>query len=148
MDPIREQGYKFLFHTDGRYGKALPMILDELDADGIHPVERNGCNNIFEIRDQYPNKLLFGNVCCEVTLPLGNIDDVEDETLELIQRIGPQGGICIGSSSEVHDLVPAENVVKMYETVHKYGTYPIDIERIHKRRAEIKGKLHTRKNLN
>jgi len=148
MDPIRKKGYKFLFHTDGRYGKALPIILDELDADGLHPIERNGCNDIFEIRDQYPHKLLFGNVCCEVTLPLGNIYDVEDETLELIERVGPQGGICIGSSSEVHDLVPAENVVKMYETVHKYGIYPIDIERIRKRRKEIKEKLHSRMKLN
>ncbi len=148
MDPIRRRGYKFLFHTDGRYGKALPLLLNELDADGLHPIERNGCNDIFEIRDQYPHKLLFGNVCCEVTLPLGNVYDVEDETLELIERIGPQGGICIGSSSEVHDLVPAENVVKMYETVHKYGMYPIDIEIIRKRRAEINGKLQTRKILN
>jgi hypothetical protein len=87
-------------------------------------------------------------VCCEVTLPLGNIYDVEDETLELIERVGPQGGICIGSSSEVHDLVPAENVMKMYETVHKYGIYPIDIERIRKRRKEIKDKLHLRMKLN
>ncbi len=145
MDPVKEKGYKFLFHSDGRYGDALPIILEELNADGLHPIERNGCNDIFEIRKMYPEKLLFGNVCCEVTLPHGNIFDVEDETLELIEKIGPQGGICIGSSSEVHDLVPVENVVKMYETVHVYGKYPIDADRIRKRRHYIKDKLKTRK---
>jgi hypothetical protein len=88
--------------------------------------------------------LLFGNVCCAVTLPRGNIYDVEDETLELIEKIGPQGGILIGSSSEVHDLVPAENALTMYKTVHEYGTYPIDIEKIRKRREKIKDKLNTR----
>ena len=138
MDPVREKGYHFLFHTDGRYGSALPVILEELDADGLHPIERNGCNDIFLIRDSYPDKLLFGNVCCAVTLPFGNTYDVEDETLELIEKLGPHGGIFIGSSSEVHDLVPPENAAKMYETVHEYGTYPIDIERIRKRRHEIK----------
>jgi len=145
MDPIKEKDYKFLFHSDGRYGELLGIIFDELGADGLNPIERNGCNDIFEIRKRYPDKLLFGNVCCEVTLPHGTVYDVEDETLELIERIGPQGGILIGSSSEVHDLVPPENAVTMYETVHEYGHYPIDVERIRRRRAEIKHKLTTRK---
>ncbi|MGQ9616559.1 MAG: uroporphyrinogen decarboxylase family protein [Spirochaetota bacterium] len=145
MDPIKEKGYKFLFHTDGKYGEALPIIFEELGADGIHPVERNGLNDIFEIGNRYPDKLLFGNVCCEVTLPHGTIEDVEDETLELIERLGLRGGIFIGSSSEVHDKVPVENAVKMYETVKRYGKYPIDIERIKKRRNEIRGGLQTRK---
>jgi len=144
MDPIKEKGYKFLFHTDGRYGKLLPIIFDEFGADGLNPIERNGCNDIFEIRKQYPGKLLFGNVCCEITLPDGNIYDVEDETLELIEKIGPQGDILMGSSSEVHDLVPIENAITMYKTIHEYGTYPIDVERIQKRRRDIKDKLVTR----
>jgi len=145
MDPVHEKGFIFLFHSDGRYRQALQIVLEELNADGLHPIERNGLNDIFEIRKLYPNKLLFGNVCCEVTLPLGNVYDVEDETLELIEKIGPQGGIFIGSSSEVHDKVPVENAAKMYETVHEYGIYPIDLDRIRKRRGEIQGKLKTRK---
>lgn len=145
MDPVRDKGYSFLFHTDGRYGAGLSLILDELDADGLHPVERNGCNDIFEIRRRYPGKLLFGNVCCAVTLPHGNIYDVEDETLELIEKLGPHGGIFIGSSSEVHDLVPPENAAIMYETVHEYGTYPIDVERIQTRRHQIAHNLKLRK---
>ncbi len=144
MDPIQEKGYKFLFHTDGHYGKALPVILDELNADGLHPFERNGCNDIFEIRERYPDKLFFGNICCEETLPYGNIYDVEDETLELIEGLGPHGGIFIGSSSEVHDLVPLENAETMYRIVHEYGTYPIDVDRIQNRRQEIRAKRKTR----
>jgi len=144
-EPIIEKGYKFLFHTDGRYGPLLPIIFEEFGADGLNPIERNGCNDIFEIKNQYPHKLLFGNVCCAVTLPQGNIYDVEDETLELIEKIGPDGGIFIGSSSEVHDLVPVENVVTMYSAVNEYGSYPIDIEKIKNRRNQIKDKLDLRK---
>jgi len=144
-EPVKAKGCKFLFHTDGRYGELLPIIFNEFAADGLNPIERNGCNDIFEIRRQYPDKLLFGNVCCAVTLPQGNTFDVEDETLELIEKIGPQGGVFIGSSSEVHDLVPVENALTMYRTVHQYGTYPIDVDRIRKRRREIKNKLHIRK---
>ncbi|MCK5672122.1 MAG: hypothetical protein KAH95_02035 [Spirochaetales bacterium] len=143
--PIQEKGGKFLFHTDGKYGDFLYNIFDELKADGLNPIERLGCNDVFEIHDQYPDKLLFGNVCCEETLPYGNIYDVEDETLELIEKIGPDGGIFIGSSSEVHELVPIENTETMYRTVHEYGSFPIDIDRIKRRRREIISKLTTRK---
>jgi hypothetical protein len=146
-EPIKAKGYKFLYHTDGRYGDFLGLIFDELEADGLNPIERNGCNDIFEIRARYPNKLLFGNVCCIHTLPHGTLGDVEDETLELIEKIGPQGGIFIGSSSEVHDAVPVENAAKMYGTVHKFGAYPIDVERIRARRSELRqqGALKLRK---
>jgi uroporphyrinogen-III decarboxylase len=149
IEPIRENGYKFLFHTDGRYGNFLPLIFEDLGADGLNPIERNGCNDIFEIRKGYPDKLLFGNVCCIHTLPHGSLGDVEDETLELIEKIGPQGGIFIGSSSEVHDAVPVENAAHMYRTVHEYGIYPLDIDRIRARRTDLrnKGKLNLRANL-
>ena len=88
-EPVKAKGMKFLYHTDGRYGSFLPLFINELEADGINPIERNGCNDIFAIREQYPNTLLFGNVCCMHTLPHGTLADVEDETLELIERIGP-----------------------------------------------------------
>jgi uroporphyrinogen-III decarboxylase len=138
VDPIKAAGMKFLFHTDGRYGSFLPLILNELGADGLNPIERNRCNDIFAIRAAYPDKLLFGNVCCAQTLPNGSKGDVEDETLELIEKIGPQGGIFIGSSSEVHDLVPVENTRAMYGAVHKYGHYPIDVAGIRARRTELR----------
>jgi uroporphyrinogen-III decarboxylase len=137
-EPIKEKGMKFLYHTDGRYGQFLPLIFDELEADGLNPIERNNCNDIFAIREAYPHKLLFGNVCCIHTLPHGTLGDVEDETLELIEKIGPQGGILIGSSSEVHDAVPVANAAKMYQTVHEYGVYPIDVEGIRTRRAALR----------
>lgn len=148
-EPVKAKGFKFLYHTDGRYGNFLPLLFDELGADGINPIERNGCNDIFEIRAAYPDKLLFGNVCCIHTLPHGTLGDVEDETLELIEVIGPQGGIFIGSSSEVHDAVPVVNAEKMYKTVHKYGVYPIDVDRIRARRRELRqqGELKLRKEL-
>jgi hypothetical protein len=144
-EPMQRKGGCFLFHTDGRYGDFLSLVFDELGADGINPIERNGCNDIFEIRERYPEKLLFGNVCCEVTLPHGNVFDVEDETLELIERVGVGGGIFIGSSSEVHDKVPRLNIQTMYEAVHEYGSFPVDVERIRRRRSEISGKLSTRR---
>lgn len=144
-EPLKKKGIKFLFHTDGRYGSLLPIIMDELDTDGLNPIERMGCNDIFEINTQYPDKFLVGNVCCSSTLPYGTLYDIEDETLKLIERIGPQGKIFIGSSSEINDLVPPENAAKLYKTVLEYGSYPIDIERIRKRRAEIRNKLKLRK---
>ena len=69
---------------------------------------------------------------------------MEDDTLELLERIGPDGGLFVGSSSEIHDLIPPENTEKMYRTAHEYGTYPIDVERIQARRRELRPQLKTR----
>ena len=38
-------------------------------------------------------------------------------------------GILMGFSSEVHDIVLVENALRMYETVRKYGSYPINVGR-------------------
>ena len=38
VDPVQQAGMKFLFHTDGRYGSFLPLIFDELGADGLNPI--------------------------------------------------------------------------------------------------------------
>ncbi len=145
--PIRERGGAFIFHTDGRYGPLLDLILggDKFAASALNPIERTGCNDIFEIHNAWPDTFLFGNVCCEETLPYGNRYDVEDETLELVERIGPSGRIFIGSSSEVHEAIPLLNIEVMYGTVHEYGAFPIDIDRIRRRRREIEDKLEVRK---
>ena len=79
-----------------------------------------------------------------MTLPQGNEFDVEDETLEIIELMGPDRKNFIGSSSEVHNLVPLLNAETMYRTVHEYGTYPIDVERIRRRRQEIAGRRRMR----
>jgi hypothetical protein len=125
--PIKDKGFKFLYHTDDKAARILPLVVNDFGADGFNPIERNGCNDIFEIRRNYPRTLLFGNVCCETTLPYGTPEQVEQETLELIERIGPQVGILIGSSSEVHDLVAVEHALRMYETVQRYGRCPIQV---------------------
>lgn len=144
---IQNRGGKFIFHTDGRYGELLDLLLgkDRLYAEALNPIERSNCNDIFEIHSNWPDTFLFGNVCCEDTLPFGNRYDVEDETLELIEKIGPSGRIFIGSSSEVHESIPLLNIEVMYNTVHEFGTYPIDIERIKKKRVELSPKLRVRK---
>lgn len=148
-EPIRAKGGAFLFHTDGRYGPLLDIIFNEkkFNAEGLNPIERCGCNDIFEIHKAWPDKYLFGNVCCEETLPFGNAFDVEDETLELIERIGPSRKLFIGSSSEVHNKIPLLNIETMYNTVHEYGSYPLDIERIQRRRYEIADKREFRKDI-
>ncbi|MDC7233546.1 MAG: uroporphyrinogen decarboxylase family protein [Spirochaetales bacterium] len=147
--PIREKGGTFIFHTDGRYGPLLDLILgkDKFNAQALNPIERCGCNDIFEIHQAWPETYLFGNVCCEETLPYGNRADVEDETLELIEKAGADRKIFIGSSSEVHELIPLINIETMYNTVHEYGSYPLDLDRIRGRRREIASKRKVRKDL-
>ena len=147
MDPIHEKGLKFLFHTDGQYGAALPIVFETLGADGLHPVERNGCNDIFDIHARYPSKLLFGNVCCEVTLPQGNTFDVEDETVGAPGE-ARTGNVVFSSGlpAKSTELIPVENTETLYgdsprvrNLPHRRGAHP-DAEKGHSRQGEDPGR--------
>jgi hypothetical protein len=129
--PIKEKGMKFLYHTDGRYGKFLPLIFDELAADGVNPIERNNCNDIFENPPEYPHKL-FGNVCCIHTRRTA------PSVMWKMKRWSGSKARSSGwhfyrFSSEVHDAVPVECGADV-SNGQEYGHYPIDVDCIRSRR--------------
>lgn len=41
IKPIKDKDFKFLFHSDGKLADLLPIVINELKADGINPIERN-----------------------------------------------------------------------------------------------------------
>ncbi|AOQ23635.1 hypothetical protein MTAT_12170 [Moorella thermoacetica] len=126
--PAKAAGLKCCFHSDGNLNLLMDLLVNELKIDGLNPIEVNAGMDIRKIRRQYPHLLLFGNVCCATTLPHGTVEDVQQEVKGLLRDIAPTGGLFLGSSSEVHDLVPIENAVTMYKTAKQFGKYPIDVE--------------------
>ena len=139
-DPVHAAGMKFLYHSDGRYGKFLPLIFDELGADGSIPSNATAATTSSRSGMPTPTNCCLATFAALKHCRTARRGTFEDETLELIEKIGPQGGIFIGSSSEVHDLVPLVNTTTMYRVVHEYGHYPIDVDRIRARRQALRNK--------
>jgi uroporphyrinogen decarboxylase len=58
-------------------------------------------------------------------LTFGSPDEVEKEVRKRIAELAPGGGFVFNEIHNIQPQVPPENVVRMFETVLKYGGYPI-----------------------
>jgi uroporphyrinogen-III decarboxylase len=123
--PLKAKGIKFVFHSDGN----LYSIIDDLiniGIDGLTPIEPAAGMEMAYMKKKYGDKIfLVGNIDCSITLPFGSKEDVIKETKKCIDDAAEGGGLLIGSSSEIHDGIPIENALAMFETVKKYGKYPL-----------------------
>ena len=121
---FRKRGIKFIFHSDG---DLWPVLDDLLDArvSGIHPLEPFCGMNLLEVKEKIGDRVvLFGNIDCSGSLPLGTVEDVTEEVIQAIRDAGPGSGYVLGSSSEIEEIVPVENVQAMFNTVKRHGKFP------------------------
>jgi uroporphyrinogen decarboxylase len=85
--------------------------------------------DIGEVKQKYGNRLcLMGNVNCATTLIHGTVEEVSQETREVIRKAGMGGGLIIASSNTIHSAVKPENYLEMVRTTREYGKYPLDIK--------------------
>lgn len=117
----------WILHTDGN----VDLLLEDLFAlhfNALHPIDPN-CYDIREFSRQHGRrKVIIGNVDLN-NLGMGTPESVEEETMGLIRDLAPGGGWCISASNSVPDYVKPENLLRMAETIRKYGSYPIQIDK-------------------
>lgn len=116
----------WILHTDGNVDPFLEDLF-ALNFNALHPIDPN-CYDIREFSRRHGHrKVIIGNVNLN-NLGMGTPDSVEEETKGLIRDLGPGGGWCISASNSVPDYVKPENLIRMAETIRKYGRYPIQID--------------------
>ena len=127
VQTFRKMGASVLMHNDGN----LNQIIEELVNTGIdayHPVEKKAMMDLGRMKKAYGKRLcLIGNVNSSTTLPYGNEEDIEKEVKDCLRIAAPKGGYICASDHSLHDDIPLKNILKMIETVKKYGRYPIRI---------------------
>jgi len=125
---FHEQGLPVIKHSDGNIKPLLDMILDS-GIDCLDPIDPMAGMDIGEIKEKYGSRIAVkGNVDCAHTLTFGSVEDVVKETLEVIRRAGPGGGIIVSSSNSIHSTVKPGNYLAMLNTIRAYGEYPITLE--------------------
>ena len=120
---FRKHDIKYVFHSDG---DLWPLLDDfrEAKVNGLHPLEPFCGMDILKVKEKVGDEIvLFGNIDCSSTLPLGSVEDVTREVIERIQDAAPGSGYVLGSSSELEEIVPIENVEAMFKTVRRYGKF-------------------------
>ncbi len=126
-DLLHSHGMKVIFHSDGN----IMSILSELEmagVDGLNPIETSAGMDIKAIRETFGRRfILCGGIDASELLPLGSVDDVIRATNELIRQAGSDFGLCLGSSTEISNGIPLENIRAMIETCREYGRYPLSL---------------------
>jgi len=70
---------------------------------------------------------LAGGIDVSELMPYGTREEVKRGVIQAIKDAGYGSGYFLGSTTELDNGVPAENIVTMIETAHKYGRYPLSV---------------------
>jgi len=114
----QEHGVKCLFHSDGN----LMSIMDDLvaaDIDGINPIETMAGMSIGEVRRRWPKIFITGGVDVSQLMVYGTPDEVRERCKKAIDE-SCGVGYFLGSTTELHPAVKAENILAMLEVGHSY----------------------------
>ena len=117
ISACHKKGWKVMFHSDGN----LMEVLDDLVETGIdllNPIERLAGMEPKVIHKRYPDLILAGGIDVSQLLPYGKPQDIKREVIKTIEDT--EGKIMIGSSTEIHNDVPLENVIALIETARSY----------------------------
>lgn len=118
-----EYGCRCYFHSDGNLTSVIPDLID-CGIVGLHPIETHAGMDLLALKEKFGKKLvLIGGIDCTVTLPWGTPAQVRAEVKNAIEIAGKDGGYIIGSTSELHNAIPPENIIAMFDAVRDYGIY-------------------------
>jgi len=123
----RNPNIKIAFHSDGNIKPIIEELIN-IGVDILNPIQPD-CMPPRQINKKYGKRLSFwGTIDVQHTLSFGSKEDVKKETINRLKNVAPGGGLILGSTHNVQYSENAiENLLAFYETVQKYGKYPIKI---------------------
>ncbi len=76
------------------------------------------------LKSRYGRELSFhGCISTAGPVATGTADETEIYCRDILETMKPGGGYCFAPTHQLQDNSPTENVIRMYESVLKYGTY-------------------------
>ncbi len=117
ISAYKSQEIPVMYHSDGN----LWLILDDLVAlgiDALHPIEVLAGMDLGELRKKYPDLVFIGGIDCSQLLPFATPDDISATVLKALEAAGPK--YIVGSSTELHDAIPLDNIRAMIDTAREY----------------------------
>lgn len=120
FEPLKDGGIKCFYHSDGNLESILPLLVKEVEIDGLNPIESLAGMDPVIIRKKFPHLLLAGGIDTSHLLPFGSTEDVEKQVNMTLSKLNPSGGYFVGSSNELHTAVPLDNAMAMYNAAHSF----------------------------
>lgn len=130
VEAIHENGMYYWKHTDGNIMEVMDWFI-EAGVDGIDPIDPLAKMDLATVKERWGNKIAIkGNVDCAYLLVDGPREPVVEATKNCIRIAGPGGGYACSTSNSIHSGVKPEFYLAMLETIRKYGTYPLDMDKL------------------
>lgn len=124
VDTVKKRGMYTCYHSDGMIQPIIPDLV-EIGIDILNPIQPE-CMDVDGIKKKYGDKLaLSGTISLQKTLSQGTPKDVKEEVILRIKTCGLGGGLILSPSNNATIDIPIENFLAIYESVKKYGRYPI-----------------------
>ncbi len=120
---------KIFHHSCGSVIKAADLLLDA-GVDILNSLQPRaaGMDTTF-LKDQFGARLSFhGGIDIQEVMPRGTLIDIENEVKRRIAIYAPGGAYVICAAHCIQDDVSPENVVALYKSAEKWGTYPLSDE--------------------
>jgi hypothetical protein len=117
ISAYKSKGIPVMYHSDGN----LWLILDDLVAlgiDALHPIEILAGMDLGELRKKYPGLVFIGGIDCSQLLPFATPDEVSAAVRQALKEAAPK--YIVGSSTELHDAIPLDNIKAMIHTAREY----------------------------
>ena len=128
VDYAHSRGVPCIKHTDGNIWPIYDIILDT-GVDGLNPIDPMAGMDIGEAKAKFGDRVcLCGNVSCAFSLVSGTVEEVRQETREVIRKAGKGGGLICMSSNSIHSGVKPENYVAMVKAIREFGQYPLSLD--------------------
>ena len=116
---IKSAGKDVWIHSCGHIEPIIPDLID-MGVDVLNPVQPE-CMDIYKIKEQYGKNITYwGGIRTQVSLPLGSVEDVIEESEKVIKGLSSGGGYITASSQQIQSDVPYENLCALLETAKKY----------------------------
>jgi hypothetical protein len=124
VDLAKRFELRTIIHTCGSSSWAYEDFI-EMGIDGVDTLQPEAVNmSPAYLREHFGGRLSFHG-CLSTAGPVayGTVDDVVRNVRETLSIMMPGGGYCAAPTHSLQDNSPTENVVAMYEAIHRYGTY-------------------------
>ena len=116
---------KVMLHSDGALRPLLPSLI-EMGVDILNPVQTSAKDmHGPELKAEFGAELVYwgASLDCQQTLPFGTAEDVARDVANHVRTMATGGGYVFAPVHNIQALVPAENVIAMYDTARSLAVY-------------------------
>jgi uroporphyrinogen decarboxylase len=85
--------------------------------DGFNPIEKAAGMDIYELRRRFPELTLVGGMDVTHLLRQGSPAEIRGETRQMIDEVGAEGRLLIGSTTELGNDVCLQNYLAFHNEV-------------------------------